>query len=167
MNTRDSAISDSKATAETTWTAWPAVERPARTLVLLLFIAALAVLSGMIGGDVLWSVTAVVLLLSVLNRWFLPTGYRVDGERLEASYPLRRRLVRWSEARRLVVDPAGGWLSTRRGGSRFDARSGVDLYWGRRPEITMDAVAAAAKMTIEQGTPLKIADRRRRKGAAK
>ncbi|MDA0295997.1 MAG: hypothetical protein O3A19_05535 [Planctomycetota bacterium] len=171
MNTRESANSSPEATtdvdalasktAETVWTAWPAAERPARTFVLLLFIAALAVLTGMIGGDVLWSITAVVLLLTTLNRWFFPTGYRVDGERLEAAYPLRRRSIRWADARRLVIDPAGGWLSTRRGGSRFDARSGLDLYWGRRPENAMDAVAAAARMTIEQGTPLEIADRRR------
>ena len=129
----------------------PAAERPARTCVLLLFIAALAVLAGMIGGDVLWSATAVVLLFSTLNRWFLPTSYRVNGERLEAAYPLRRRSVRWVEARRLAIDPAGGWLSVRRGGSRFDVRSGLDLYWGRQPEDTMNAVAEAAKSTLRQG----------------
>ena len=56
-----------------------------------------------------------------------------------------------------------GWFA----GRRRDARSGVDLYWGRRPEITMDAVATAAKMTMEQGTPLEIADRRRGEGAAR
>ena len=166
MNQRDSTISsppvpvDAEVAAagplETAWTAWPAAERPARTCVLLIFIAALAVLAGMIGGDVLWSVTAVVLLFSTLNRWFLPTNYRVDDERLEAAYPLRRRSVRWVEARRLAIDPAGGWLSARRGGSRFDVRSGLDLYWGRQPEDTMNAVAEAAKSTLAEGTQLMV-----------
>ena len=174
MNQQDSVISSPRATAdvdvaaagppETSWTAWPAAERPARTCVLLIFIAALAVLAGMIGGDVLWSVTAVVLLFSTLNRWFLPTSYRVNGERLEAAYPLRRRSVRWVEARRLAIDPAGGWLSVRRGGSRFDVRSGLDLYWGRQPEDTMNAVAEAAKSTLAEGTPIKIFDHRRKGG---
>jgi hypothetical protein len=171
MNTRESAISKPEeaaevdaTAAETVWTAWPAAERPGKTFGLLIFIAALAVLAGMIGGDVLWSITAVVLLLATLNRWFLPTGYRVDGERLEAAYPLRRRSVRWAEARRLAVDPAGGWLSNRRGGSRFDVRSGLDLYWGRQPNIAMDAVMAAAKQTLNEGTPIEIADLRRKDG---
>jgi len=142
------------------WTAWPAAERPARTAILLLFIAALSVLVGMIGGDVLWAVTGAALLLATLNRWFLPTSYRFDDDDFEAGFPLRRRSIGWKNVRRLVVDPDGGWLSTRRVESRLRAGAGLDLYWGREPDRAMDMLTAAAIAKRDGGVPIEIVDRR-------
>ena len=142
------------------WTAWPAAERPARTAILLLFIAALSVLVGMIGGDVLWAVTGAALLLATLNRWFLPTSYRFDDDAFEAGFPLRRRSIGWKNVRRLVVDPDGGWLSTRRVESRLRAGAGLDLYWGREPDRAMDMLTAAAIAKRDGGVPIEIVDRR-------
>ncbi len=142
------------------WTAWPAAERPARTVILLLFIAALSVLVGMIGGDLLWGATGAALLLATLNRWFLPTSYRFDDDAFEAGFPLRRRTIGWKDVRRLVVDPDGGWLSTRRVESRLRAGAGLDLYWGRDPERAMDLLMTVATAKRDGGIPIEIADRR-------
>jgi hypothetical protein len=149
------------------WTAWPAAERPLRTVILLIFIAALSVLAGMIGGDVLWAATGAALLLATLNRWFLPTSYRFDDDDFEAGFPLRRRSIRWKDVRRVVIDPDGGWLSARRVESRLRAGAGLDLYWGREPEQAMDMLMSVAVAKRDAGVPIEIADRRAgSKGAA-
>jgi len=160
----DSEPADSTASSSVGWTAWPAAERPGRTLVLLVFIAALSVLAGMIGGDLLWGVTGAVLLLSTLNRWFLPTSYRFDDDVFEAGFPLRRRSVDWKQVRRLVIDPRGGWLSSRRVESRLRAGAGLDLYWGREPDRAMDRLMAAAIAKRDEGVPIEVVDRRRGPG---
>ena len=58
-------MTDSRAELQTedeassmTWTAWPAAERPLRTLGLALVDLALATLASLIGGDAWWGATA-------------------------------------------------------------------------------------------------------------
>lgn len=136
------------------WTAWPAAERPSRTIVLVVADLALAVLTGMIGGDVLWAATGLVLLLVSQNHWFLPTTYEVDHDRLVAAFPLRRRIIRWDDARRLVLDPGGGWLST----SRRSRRTGIDLYWGREPAASRALVRRRAMRAVQGGAAIEIDD---------
>lgn len=154
----DSTVVEASASAG--WTAWPAAERPLRTVILLIFIAALSVLAGMIGGDVLWGATGAALLLATLNRWFLPTSYRFDEDLFEAGFPLRRRSIGWKNVRRVVIDPQGGWLSGRRIESRLRAGAGLDLYWGREPDRAMDLLMTAATAKRDAGVPIEIADRR-------
>ena len=126
------------------WTAWPAGERPGRTAGLVLVDAALAVLVIAIGGDLWWGATALLLLLVSQNRWFLPSVFRVDDRGVEAGYPLRRRALRWCDARQVVLDPRGGWMSNRPAGARRSR--GIDLYWGPRP----DAVVAEFTRMVER-----------------
>jgi hypothetical protein len=134
------------------WTAWPAGERRGRTAMLMAADLALAVLAGAIGGDALWAATGLVLLLVSQNRWFLPTEYVVDAQALTAGFPLRRRTLRWADARLLVLDPAGGWLS----GSRTSRRGGIDLYWGPTPEASRSLVRRRAEAAIASGVPIEI-----------
>lgn len=136
------------------WSAWPAAESPGRTAALSLAIAAFAILAGILGGDLLWALTAVALLSIGLNRWFLPTTYEVDEDRLVAGYPLRRRAIRWINARRLVLDEAGGWMSDSRSGRR--GRRGLDLYWGREPDRTRALVAEHAERAVAGGIDIEI-----------
>lgn len=136
------------------WSAWPAMEFPTRTMVLVVAIATFAILAGVLGGDLLWGLTAIVLLCLGLNRWFLPTRYEVDDDRLVAGYPLRRRIIQWRHARRLVLDGAGGWMSDARSGRR--GRRGIDLYWGSRPEEARNLVAAHAERAVAAGVDLEI-----------
>lgn len=136
------------------WTAWPAAERPARTVVLLAADLALAVLAGSIGGDALWAATGLALLAISQNRWFLPTTYEVDDERLVAGFPLRRRSIRWWDARRLVLDPGGGWISAR----RDSRRGGIDLYWGRAPVAAQGLVRRRAMRAVQDGAAIEIVE---------
>ena len=138
------------------WTAWPAIEHPARTTILVLAMAVLAILAGLLGGDILWALTAIVLLLIGLNRWFLPTTYEIDDQRIVAGYPLRKRSIRWQNARRLVLDVAGGWLSDARSGRR--GRRGIDLYWGSDPEQARKLVARHAERAVSNGVDIEIVE---------
>jgi len=134
------------------WTAWPAGERRGRTAVLLFADLALGVLAGVIGGDALWGATGLALLLVSQNRWFLPTEYAVDADALVAGFPLRRRTIRWRDARLLVLDPAGGWLSD----SRRSRRGGIDLYWGPNPAAAQGLVRRRAEAAIADGVPIEV-----------
>ncbi|MCP4013455.1 MAG: hypothetical protein GY728_10130, partial [Phycisphaeraceae bacterium] len=60
----------------------------------------------------------------------------------------------------IVVDPDGGWLSTRRVESRLRAGAGLDLYWGREPDRAMDMLTAVAIAKRDGGVPIEIVDRR-------
>ena len=140
------------------WTAWPAIECPSRTIILVLAMAALAALAGALGGDILWALTAIALLSIGLNRWVLPTTYEMNDERLVAGYPLRKRSIRWRNARRLVLDEAGGWLSDARSGRR--GRRGIDLYWGPHPEQARRLVARHAERAVSDGVDIEIVEPR-------
>jgi hypothetical protein len=140
--------------------AWPAAERRGRTVVLVLVVVALAALAWAIGGDWLWGLTGLVLMVFALNRWFFPSTFALTPEHLEVGYPLTRKTLKWCDVRRLAISPDGGWISSRSGASRLDARHGLDLYWGRDPEATMAAVFAAATTAKEAGSPIRITDSR-------
>ena len=138
------------------WTAWPAIERPGRTAVLVLAILVFAMLSGVLGGDLLWGLTAAALLSIGLNRWFLPTTYELDDQGIVAGFPLRRRSIRWRNARRLVLDAAGGWLSDARRGRR--GRRGIDLYWGSDPERARNMITRYAEEAVSDGVDIEIVE---------
>ena len=146
------------ASSKAGWTAWPAAESPGRTSVLLVAIMALAGLCGMIGGDFLWAVTGAALMMLGLNRWFLPTTFEVDGDGILVGDPLRRRTVAWKDARRLVIDPGGGWLSTSRGGRR--SSSGLDLYWGRDAVGNRALLRSFARRAVASGVALEVTETR-------
>lgn len=137
-----------------TWTAWPAGERPGRTLGLAAIDLALATLATLLGGDAWWGATALLLLLVSQNRWFLPTVFQVDLERVEAGYPLRRRTLRWRDARLVVLDPLGGWMSDRPLGGRRGR--GLDLYWGPHAESVLAAFGRFAEQIATSHAELQI-----------
>ena len=142
------------------WVAWPAAERKGRTIVLIVVILVLAAMVSFVGGDWVWGFTGGVLLVLSLNRWFLPSTFRVTAERLEVGYPLTRRSIVWNDVRRVSLDSRGGWISRRARASRFDVRSGMDLYWGRQPERNIAAVIEAVRGAEASGVPLKFTDSR-------
>ena len=152
-NTADSTATGSPKAG---WTAWPAAESPGRTSLLLIAIMALAGLCGMIGGDFLWAATGAALMMLGLNRWFLPTTFEVDDDGILVGYPLRRRTVAWRDARRLVIDPGGGWLSTSRGGRR--SSSGLDLYWGRDAVGNRARLRSFARRAVASGIELEVTE---------
>ena len=143
-----------------TWVAWPAAQRKGRTVGLLLVILVLAILAAVVGGDWLWGLTGAVLLFLAMNRWFLPTSFRIETEAIHVGYPLMRKTMLWKDVRRVFVDARGGWISRKVHASRFDHRSGMDLYWGSDPDSAIAAVVEALQQAEASGVPLSFTDRR-------
>lgn len=111
------------------WTAHPARERPGRAA---MGIAVIALLSAAVwlsfGWE--WSVASAVILLLSLNRFFLPSRFELDDERIMARYPLQKKILHWRDVRRFVHDSDGGFLSTRSRRSLLDPSSGMHVLFG-------------------------------------
>ena len=156
----DSEVDASGSASVLSWVAWPAAERKGRSTILVVVIIFLSMLVALIGGDWLWGLTGGILLAASLNRWFIPTTFTITEEDIEVGYPLSRRRVRWSDVRQLVIADGGGWLSTGVEVTRLNARHGVDIYWGRKPNDIMNAVLARGEAVAASGVPLRIINRR-------
>ncbi len=140
------------------WVAWPAAERPVRTIGLVAIITVLSVLAAQVGGDWLWGVTSSLILVLSLNRWFLPTVFEIKSDRLQIGYPLQRRSIEWKRVRRIAIDSRGGWVSAKRSASRFGSRDGFDIYWGKSRSENMNAIRDIASATLKEDVPLKFTD---------
>ena len=66
----------------------------------------------------------------------------------------------WDEVRRVVVDGRGGWISRRIRATRFNGRTGMDLYWGTSPEEDIASITKAIEQAEASGVPLKFTDLR-------
>ena len=143
------------------WVAWPAAERKGRTTLLVMVVAVIGILIGTIAGDWVWGATAGFILVVTLNRWFLPSVFEIKRDRFEVGYPLMRRAMPWTDVRLLAVAEQGGWISNKRTVPRFGSKRGFDLYWGRNPNDSLDAVLRAGQAVEASGIPLRIVDRRK------
>ena len=123
------------------WTIWPLRERPIAAIGLLLATAALAVLAGVIGGDLLWGLLAAFLVLVWLNGFLLPTRFEATAAGITAAGPLFTRKLAWRDATRFAVQSSGGWLG-RAAGPRW-RRRGLDLLWREGSDVPDRLIAMA------------------------
>ena len=89
----------------------------------LVLIIGLATLVGQTMGSVNWAFAASIILLIVLNRFFLPISYDGTGDALVARWPLGSRSIPWSDVRRFDAGTDGGILRSRASVSAFDLRA--------------------------------------------
>jgi hypothetical protein len=111
------------------WTAHPARERPGRAALGVAIIAGIAAAAYLSFGWE-WSVASALILILSLNRFFLPSRFELDNDRIVARNPLRSRTLHWRDVRRFVSDADGGFLSTRSRRSFMDPSSGMHLLFG-------------------------------------
>ena len=121
------------------WTAHPVRERPIRGVCAAILTVVTGVLVGRIVADPtvgpLAAGGAMLFLLISLNRFFLPTHYRIDEQGIHARFPLRQRSLAWSEIRRFPHDHEGGYVSARERGGAFDTRGVSLLYHGHATQV--------------------------------
>ena len=134
------------------WTAYPAVERPARTFIGIAVIACIAATIYLSAGWP-WTVGAVLVLLFSLNRFFLPSRFKMDDDRIIARYPLRKRVLHWRDVRRFVSDANGGYLSTRSRRSLMDPSSGMHLLFGGNPTQREQIIQSIKSRVNAQAAP--------------
>ena len=128
------------------WTAHPLREHPAKGVLAIVLVLACGVLVGLIvdaptvgpiaaGG-------AILFLFITLNRFFLPSRYRMDEHGIAVRYPLRTRVLRWSEIKQFRHDQEGGYVSPRLRGGIFDTAR-ISLLFGRHGSEVISRIDAA------------------------
>lgn len=119
------------------WTVHPARERPWVACGATMAVLAFGWMVWAVQGDWLWGAGAVLVLVSVLSAFFLPSRFTISAAGVLAEFPLRARRLAWSEVGGRVIGPRGALLSPLPGAA------------GKRREIVVtfsrDAVAAATQ----------------------
>ena len=114
------------------WTAHPLRAHPVKAIVAIGLVLFCGVLVGAIVADPVlspWAAGGSILFLFItLNRFFLPSKYRMDQHGIAVRYPLRTRVLRWSEIKRFRHDQEGGYVSPRLRGGVFDT-GGISLLF--------------------------------------
>lgn len=93
------------------WRVQPLVERPARGLLALAAIAALAVATALAAAEATWGLLAALILAVALCRAFLPSRYAIDRGGIVVDHPLRQRRVPWGRIERIAFDASGALLT--------------------------------------------------------
>ena len=130
------------------WTAHPLREHPAKAVLAVVLVLVCGVLVGLVVGDpVLGPLAAggaIVFLFVTLNRFFLPTRYRMDAHGIAVRYPLRTRVLRWSEVKQFRHDQEGGYVSPRLRSGVFDT-AGISLLFGNHATEIIPRIDEAIK----------------------
>ncbi len=128
------------------WTAHPLREHPAKAVLAVVLVLVCGVLVGLIVADPtlgpLAAGGAILFLFITLNRFFLPSRYRMDEHGIAVRYPLRTRVLRWSEIKQFRHDQEGGYVSPRLRGGIFDT-AGISLLFGRHGSEVISRIDAA------------------------
>ncbi|MEE2908523.1 MAG: hypothetical protein VX527_11920 [Planctomycetota bacterium] len=124
------------------WTAHPARQQPARAVMAMLVVLVVCFFVWLtVGGTrevILASLAAgfaAAVLLASLSKFFLQSRFEMDSEQITAHYPFSKRSFKWVDLRRFVVDRHGGYLSTRRKPSRWDAFSGMQVIFSSDRDV--------------------------------
>ncbi len=118
--------------------------------------AAIVVIAAMAGcvlvayGSLAWSALSVAVLLTTLNRFFLPSRFVIDGKGITARYPLGQQRFLWGDVRRFVHDRRGGYLSRSRRASRLDAFRGMHVLFGQHRDEIVRSIRSLASSQGER-----------------
>jgi len=129
------------------WTSHPAVEEPARNLIVILFLAITAGALWLATHSGYWVVLGVVVLLVGVRQWFLPTHYRLDDTGAQLRILFYRRRQEWARIKRASADRRGVLLSPFPFPSRLEAFRGMYLRFAGNREQVMCFIQAR----IEKG----------------
>lgn len=122
---------------ELTWRAHPARERIRSSFMAITVILTVSLAIYISFHSIWWSLLSLVLLVASLNRFFFPSRFTIDPEGITAFYPLRSLRYSWKHIRRFRHDRNGGYLSTRREPSRFDAYRGMHIMFDDQYETVI------------------------------
>lgn len=130
------------------WTAHPLREHPAKAVLAGALVLVCGVLVGLVVDDPtigpLAAGGAILFLLITLNRFFLPSRYRMDEHGIAVRYPLRTRTLRWSEIKQFRHDQEGGYVSPRLRAGVFDT-AGISLLFGSNATKIIPRINEALK----------------------
>jgi hypothetical protein len=111
------------------WSVWPATLYLWRALAGVGVISLTVVFLTYYAGGPLLGVLGGVLLLLVLNGFFLPTSYRMDARGVQQKRLFFRLERSWGDFRCFYTDRFGMMLSTKQRPSRLDPWRGFSLWF--------------------------------------
>ena len=121
------------------WTIHPLREQPGRAVLVLLAMLVSGLMVTLSVPDPQFGLmaggAAIFFLFLTLNRFFLPSRYRLDANGIAVRYPFGSKSLRWKELRRFPHDHVGGYLTTRARKGIFDTKGISVLFGSRGPEI--------------------------------
>lgn len=100
------------------WTVHPARERPWIACGASAAILAFGWIVWTVQGDWLWGAGAVLVLVSVLSAFFLPSRFTISSDGVFAEFPLRARRLAWIDIGGVVIGARGALLRPRPGAAR-------------------------------------------------
>ena len=127
---------------EFSWHAHPAGERVGAAVAGSLIVVAAAAAILLSFESLPWSVLALFVLVTALNRFYFRSRFHIDSDGITARYPLRSQRCRWADVRRFMADAHGGYLSTRSRRSWLDAYRGLHILFGRQRAAVIDQIRA-------------------------
>tara|TARA_Y100000588_G_scaffold164301_1_gene178418 strand:+ start:179 stop:610 length:432 start_codon:yes stop_codon:yes gene_type:complete len=131
------------------WTVHPVRIQPGRALLVLIAMLAVGVLVTLSVPDLQLGLMAgggaVFFLFLTLNRFFLPSRYRLDGNGIAVRYPFGSKSLRWKDLRRFPHDQSGGYLTTRVRKGAFDRR-GISVLFGKRGDEIIPRIKSAMEL---------------------
>lgn len=122
------------------WQAHPARQRPTQAALALGIIAMFAVAVLLTTQSIIWAAGSGLLLVSALNRFFLPSRFVIDATGITARYPFKSARLEWDAVRRAHFDTFGGYLSDIATPSRFDAFRGLHVLFGDDRDQAISAI---------------------------
>lgn len=111
------------------WRVHPVRERVGAAFFAVVVIAAMAWLATELMQNFWWGVFAFVIPTVSLNRFFLPSEYRIDESGVTVRTVLKLKQLRWNEIRRFLHDGRGGYLSSRSKDSFLESFRGIHLLF--------------------------------------
>jgi hypothetical protein len=114
------------------WSVWPLKENWLRSLVVILFLAAVVwTLVTWFGPQ--WILPSIFILILFLSGFFLPTFYRLDSEQVSVRGLITRRKRRWAHLKKSYPGKKGVHLSPTERPSRLENLRGLYLPFGPDP----------------------------------
>ncbi len=122
------------------WRSWPAGERLARALAVVVGLLITVVVVGWLSGEAYLGLLAVAALVVALWRFFVPVVYELSGKGVDQRVLGRHRRIPWQAIRRWEVRSAGVLLLPHEDRSAMAPFRGLYLPWGAHREEVLAQV---------------------------
>ena len=123
-----------------TWRVHPARERVGAACFALAIVGATMWAVAELMESLWWAALPFVFFLITLQRFFLPSAFRIDDDGISAGTLLSTNRIRWPDVRRFQHDTHGGFLSDRKRPSFRDAFHGVHLVFHKNGEEVVQVI---------------------------
>lgn len=124
---------------------WPAGDSPRKTSLAIVVMLPAGYLAGEIMGHPSWIGLSMLMMVSMLHRYFLPTRCYIDASGVRVIHGGTVRHLSWMRIRRFVYDHHGGILDTRTVDARF-SRSRLQLMFPAEHAQIVESIRTGLKL---------------------